>query len=151
MFAKNIRRNSTARTTVAIVVVVAALIGALQIGISTASASGASHGIVTLGKTNEGGSGSSRGAATGIVDILAGPCAVAVSEAAYERLSARITLSKGAKVVAQWKIFGEQRIAWVEPVGVYSIRSNQPTMTKSVRVAITPSQVATVRLIPACK
>jgi len=109
------------------------------------------HGIVLLGQTNEGGSGSSSGAASGILDIFAGPCAVGVSENTYKRLTARITLSEDAAVVAQWKIFGEQRIAWVEPVGVYSIRSNQPTMTKSQRVDVTQSHVAKVFLMPACK
>jgi hypothetical protein len=53
--------------------------------------------------------------------------------------------------VARWERFGKQRIAWVEPVGVYSIRSNQPTMTKSVRVVVTSSHVAEVQLMPACK
>jgi len=37
----------------------------------------------------------------------------------------------------------------VEPVGVYSIRSNQPTMTKSQRVVVTQSHVAKVFLMPA--
>ena len=148
---KNLRRTPTVRTVFAIVVATTALLAAVFAGISEASASGSPHGIVTLGDTNEGGSGSSNGPATGILDILAGPCAIAVTEATYEHLTARITLTKDAKVVARWKTFGEQRIAWVEPVGVYSIRSNQPTMTRSVRVVVTSSHVTEVRLMPACK
>lgn len=151
MLTENLQRRSTASAVVAIVVAVAALVGTLQIGIPLASASGAPHGIVTLGSTNEGGSGSSRGPATGIVDIIAGPCASIVTEATYERLASRITLTKDSKVVAQWEIYGEQRIAWVEPVGVYSIHSNQSTTPKSVRVVVSSSRVALVRLMPACK
>ena len=45
------------------------------------------------------------------MDIVAGACAGAVTEATYERLASRITLTKDSKVVAQWEIYGEQRIA----------------------------------------
>jgi hypothetical protein len=148
---KKVRRTTTVRTFFAIVVAATALGAAVLTGISETSASASPHGIVTLGATNEGGSGSSNGEATGILDILAAPCAVAVTQTTYEHLMARITLTRDAKVVARWEIFGKQRIAWVEPVGIYSIRSNQPTMTKSVRVVVTSSHVAEVRLIPACK
>lgn len=148
---ENLKRRSITVTVVAILVAVAALIGLLQNGGPRATAPSASRGVVPLGLTNEGGSGSSRGPATGIVDILAGPCATAVTEATYEHLASRITLSKDSKVVAQWEIYGQQRIAWVEPVGVYSIYSNQSTMTKSVRLVVSSSRVAEVRLMPACK
>ncbi|MHB2028668.1 MAG: hypothetical protein ACYCPT_07605 [Acidimicrobiales bacterium] len=145
-------RRVTSSKVVAIALVLAALVvGVLPIGISLATASGVPHGIVLLGSTNEGGSGSSRGPATGIVDIVAGPCAGAVAEATYEHLASRITLRKDSKVVAQWEIYGEQRIAWVEPVGVYSIHSNQNTTPKSRRVVVSSSRVAEVRLMPACK
>jgi hypothetical protein len=74
-----------------------------------------------------------------------------VTEATYKHLASRITLTKDSRVVAQWEIYGEQRIAWVEPVGVYSIHSNQSTMTKNVRVVVSSSRVAEVRLMPGCK
>ena len=148
---ENPKRRSTTVTVVAILVVVAVLIGFLQNGGPRVTAPSASRGVVPLGLTNEGGSGSSRGPATGIVDILAGPCATAVTEATYEHLASRITLSKDSKVVAQWEIYGQQRIAWVEPVGVYSVHSNQSATPRRVRVVVTSSQVAEVRLIPGCK
>jgi hypothetical protein len=153
MLTENLQsRRATSSKVVAIVVAVAALVvGGLQIGIPLATASGEPHGIVPLGSTNEGGSGSSRSSTTGIVDIVAGPCATIATEATYEHLASRITLTKDSKVVAQWEIYGEQRIAWVEPVGVYSIRSNQITMPKSVPVVVSSSRVAEVRLMPACK
>ena len=151
MFNKTLRKLLTRRSVFTIVVAAMALIAIVQVGTSATYASEPLHGIVMIGNTNEGGSGSSNGPATGLLDILAGPCAVAQSEASYEHRKARITLSRDGKVVARWETFGEQRIAWVEPVGVYSIRSNQPTMTKSVRVVITPSHVAEIRLLPACK
>jgi len=148
---ENLKKRSTTITFVAILVVVAASVGVLQIGSPLATASNAPQGVVPLGSTNEGGSGSSRGPATGIVDIIAGPCAGMVKEATYEGLTSRIKLTKDSKVVAQWEIHGRQRIAWVEPVGVYSIHSNQSTTLKRVRVVVSPSRVAEVRLMPACK
>ena len=123
-------------------------------GVTLATASAAPvvrHGIVPIGSTNEGGSGGHPGPATGLLDITAGPCAGLVTEATYVHLPSRITLLQNFKVVAQWEIYGEQRIAWVEPVGVYSIRSNQPTAKKDMRVVVSSSHVATVRLMPACK
>ena len=145
-------RRATSSKVLTIAVAVAALvIGCLQIGIPLAAASGDPHGVVPLVSTNEGGSGSSRGPATGIVDIVAGPCATIVTESTYEHLASRITLTKDSKVVAQWEIYGEQRIAWVVPVGAYSIRSNQIRMPKSVPIVVSSSRVAEVRLMPACK
>ncbi len=151
MIDKNFRSVEITRIGLAIAVATAAIVATLFTGIREVAASGSPHGIVTLGKTNEGGSGSSNGPATGILNILAGPCASAVREATYEEMTSLITLTKDAKVVARWEIYGKQRIAWVEPVGVYSIRSNQPTMTKGIRIVVSSSNVAEVRLMPACK
>ena len=145
------RRTTSSRVAAAIAVAAALVFGTLQLGDSLATASSAPHGIVPLGSTNEGGAGSSRGPATGIVDIVAGACAGAVTEATYERLASRITLTKDSKVVAQWEIYGEQRISWVEPIGTYSARSNQITLPRSVRLVVSSSRVAEVRLMPACK
>ncbi len=142
------RRTTSSRVAAAIAVAAALVFGTLQLGDSLATASSAPHGA---GSTNEGGAGSSRGPATGIEDIVAGACAGAVTEATYERLASRITLTKDSKVVAQWEIYGEQRIAWVEPIGTYSARSNQITLPRSVRLVVSSSRVAEVRLMPACK
>lgn len=142
------RRTTSSRVAAAIAVAAALVFGTLQLGDSLATASSAPHGA---GSTNEGGAGSSRGPATGIVDIVAGACAGAVREATYERLASRITLTKDSKVVAQWEIYGEQRISWVEPIGTYSARSNQITLPRSVRLVVSSSRVAEVRLMPACK
>jgi hypothetical protein len=126
------------------------IVGALQIGGQRAMASGVAHGIVPLGSTNEGGSGGSR-KLTGILDITGAPCVgIALSEREYESIPSRITLLRGAKVVARWEIYGQQRIAWVEPVGSYFIHSNQSTVTKNVRVMVSSTHVATVNLIARC-
>lgn len=142
------RRTTSSRVAAAIAVAAALVFGTLQLGDSLATASSAPHGA---GSTNEGGAGSSRGPATGIEDIVAGACAGAVTEATYERLASRITLTKDSKVVAQWEIYGEQRIAWVEPIGTYSARSNQITLPRSVRLVVSSSRVTEARLMPACK
>jgi hypothetical protein len=123
-------------------------------GVTLATASAATavhHGIVPIRSTNEGGSGGP-GPATGILDITAGPCVgIVQSTREYESIPSRITLRHGSKVVARWDIYGQQRIAWVEPVGTYLIHSNQPpTVNKEVRVVVSSSHVATVRLMPDC-
>jgi hypothetical protein len=112
----------------------------------------APHGIVPIGSTNEGGSGWPKGPATGILDITAGPCVgIIPSIKEYESIPSRITVRHGSKVVAKWEIYGQQRIVWVEPVGTYLIHSNQPlTVNKVVRVVVTSSHVANVRLLSGC-
>jgi hypothetical protein len=126
----------------------------LSSGVTSATASAAAvvhHGIVPIGSTNEGGSGGKPTTATGLLDITAAPCVGIVQTAKeYESIPSRITLLHGSKVVARWEIYGEQRIAWVEPVGTYLIHSNQPAVTKDVRVVVSSSHVAVVRLIPGC-
>jgi hypothetical protein len=116
---------------------------------SAAGQSGAHHGIVPLGTTNEGSSGAYIQPG-GILDILAGPCNGSVSNKEYESLPSIVTLSKGSKVVAQWEIFGEKRIAWVEPVGKYSIRTDQTPFTTNESIAVSASHEAMVDLLPAC-
>jgi hypothetical protein len=118
---------------------------------SAASQSGAHHGIVLLGTTNEGGSCAyAQPPIGGILDILAGPCNGSVSSKQYESLPSIVTLSKGSRVVAQCEIYGEQRIAWVEPVGKYLIRTDQTPFTKNESIAVSSSRDTKVDLLPAC-
>lgn len=114
-------------------------------------AADSAHGIVPIGSTNEGGSGIPNGPKTGILDITAGPCVGMVSVTDYQRLSTLITLRRGTKLVAEWRIFGEQRIAWVEPVGKYEVHSNQSTVTRALTIRVTASRPTVVKLMPACK
>ena len=125
------------------------------------SASPSLRGIELLGSTNEGGSGSPSGPRTGILDITAGPCVGMTSLETYEHIPSLITLRHGSAVVAKWRIFGEQQIAWVEPVGNYLIRSDQfptsssqsdKTWDRSIRVRVSShAKPAVVNLMPACK
>ena len=118
---------------------------------SEASQVGVHHGIVPRGTTNEGGTGAYDQPATGgILDILAGPCNGSVSNKQYESLPSLVTLSQGSRSVAQWEIYGEQRIAWVEPVGKYSIRTDQTPFTKNQSLTVSASHVTRVDLLPAC-
>jgi hypothetical protein len=130
-------------------------------GILTSTATSAAtsvRGIELLGSTNEGGTGSPSGPRTGILDITAGPCSVLTTLETYEHMPSLITLLHGSAVVAKWRIFGEQRIAWVEPVGNYLIRSNQfPTSsrqsdkTRDRSIRVSTAKPAVVNLMPACK
>lgn len=139
-----------------IVAAVAALVcltgGALLFDAHRSAASSiAPHGIVPIGTTNEGGSGAySQPATGGILDITAGPCTGIASSKIYESLPLRVTLLRGSTIMAQWEIYGEQRIAWVELVGKYSIRTNQTPFTKDQTVVVSTSHNASVDLLPAC-
>jgi hypothetical protein len=144
------------RTMNKVVATVAALVlllgGALLFNVHrSAAGSIAPHGIVPIGTTNEGGSGAFNHPATGgILDITAGPCSPLTSSKIYESLPSRVTLLRGSTIVAQWEIYGEQRIAWIEPVGRYFIRTNQTPFKKNTSVVITASHNASVDLLPAC-
>jgi hypothetical protein len=144
-------RLSLRKSGAVVLVLAAVVLGPLQFGGQRAMASGTGHGIVPIGLTNEGGSGGGK-QITGILDIVAAPCVgVATSEKAYEAIPSRITLLRGSKVIARWEIYGQQRIAWVEPVGTYFMHSNQSTVTTNVRVIVSSSRVATVNLIARCQ
>jgi hypothetical protein len=109
------------------------------------------HGVVPIGQTNEGGSGTGTGSATGVLDITAAPCVGIALKKTYESLPTRITLLRGSKAVASWEIYGEQRIAWVEPVGTYRIHSNQYPAKRDVSVVVSTVRPAKADLIPHCK
>jgi Protein of unknown function (DUF4232) len=111
----------------------------------------AARGIVPIGTTNEGGSGLPNGPATGILDITAGPCVGMALPKVYESLRSLITLRHGSRVVASWNIYGEQRIAWVEPAGIYTVSSNQPTANRPVTIIVSRVRMVKVDLMPACK
>lgn len=116
-----------------------------------ASATKAPYGIVPLGSTNEGFPGGANGATTGILDISGGPCiGPVITHQKEERLATRITLYRGAKVVAQWEIYGEQRIAWVEPVGTYSVSASDFQNGSKVPIVVSTSKNAAVNLNPGC-
>lgn len=133
-------------------VIAAVLIGALLLDSGRSGAGSlAPHGVVPIGSTNEGGAGAfSQPSPGGIIDITAGPCTADTSSKTYETISSRVTLLRRSKVVAKWEIYGEQRIAWVVPVGEYFVRSSQPPFTKPQMVIVSRSRVATVNLLPAC-
>jgi hypothetical protein len=142
-------RIAAAALAFAVIVILSGILFAVQR--TEASPSSEHHGIVSLGTTNEGGSGAYTQPATGgILDILAGPCNGSVSNKQYESLPSIVTLSKGSMVVAQWEIYGEQRIAWVEPVGKYSIRTDQTPFTKNQFISVSASHDTKVDLLPAC-
>lgn len=115
------------------------------------ASSTAPHGIVPIGQTNEGGSGSGTGPATGLLDITAAPCVGIALQNAYESLPTRITLLQGSKVVARWEIYGEQRIAWIEPVGTYRVHSNQFSAKRYVLMVVSAARPAKADLVPICK
>lgn len=121
----------------------------LEASESSASAP-APHGVVPVGATNEGRSGSPYGPATGIIDITASPCVPVIrSVKKYESYRSRITLLQGSRIIARWDVYGMQRIAWVEPVGSYEVRSSAPfTPKKPVRVS--SSRVARVDMTSQC-
>ncbi len=122
----------------------------MDTSVSVASSS-VPHGIIPIGSTNEGGSGAPSGPVTGILDISVAPCVgVATSVAEYETLRSVITLKSGSEKVAEWDAYGSQRIAWVEPVGTYRIRSNQPTVNHYVTIHVSSTRTTKVSLAAVC-
>ncbi len=117
----------------------------------SAASSTAPHGIVPIGQTNEGGSGLGTGPATGLLDITAAPCVGLALKKTYKSLPTRITLLHGSKVIARWEIYGEQRIAWIEPIGTYRVHSNQYSAHRYVAVVVSRARPAKADLVPHCK
>jgi hypothetical protein len=135
----------------------AALTGLVLLGTSLlwlgepAGAVKAPYGIVPLGSTNEGFPEGSNGATTGILVISGGPCiGPVIKNQKANRLATRITLFHGAKIVAQWEIYGEQKIAWVEPVGNYTVSASDYRNGARLHIVVTTSATATANLNPGC-
>ncbi len=133
------------------------LAGSLLLGASLlslgniASAARAPYGIVPLGSTNEGLANGANGASTGILVISGGPCiGPVIKNQKADRLATRITLYRNTTVVARWEIYGEQKIAWVEPVGHYSVSASDFQNGAKVHIDVTTSSNATVNLNPGC-
>jgi len=133
------------------------LAGLLLLGVSVlslgepASAAKEPYGIVPLGSTNEGLSNGANGANTGILVISGGPCiGPVIKNQKADRLATRITLYRHATVVARWEIYGEQKIAWVEPVGNYSVSASDFRNGAKVHIGVTTTTNATVNLNPGC-
>jgi hypothetical protein len=117
----------------------------------SANAAKAPYGIVPLGSTNEGFPEGTNGATTGIVVISGGPCiGPVITRQKEERLATRITLYRGTKAIAQWEIYGEQRIAWVEPLGRYSVSASDFQNGGKVHFVVSASSNATINLNPGC-
>jgi hypothetical protein len=109
------------------------------------------YGIVPLGSTNEGFPEGSNSATTGILDISGGPCVgVAINQQKLERLATLITLFHGSKEIARWEIYGEQRIAWVEAVGNYSVSASDYRNGAKVHFVVNASKNAAINLNPGC-
>jgi hypothetical protein len=116
-----------------------------------AGATKAPYGIVPLDSTNEGLPVGANSATTGIIDISGGPCiGPAITVQKEERLATRITLYRSTKVVAQWEIYGQQRIAWVEPVGNYRVSASDFQNGSKVLIVVSTSKNAAVNLNPGC-
>lgn len=128
------------------------LLGSSVLGLgAAASAAKEPYGIVPLGSTNEGFPEGANSATTGILDISGGPCiGPAITHQKEERLTTRITLYHGATAIARWEIYGEQRIAWVEPVGTYSVSASDFQNAEPVHFVVTTAKVASVNLNPGC-
>jgi hypothetical protein len=133
------------------------LAGSLLLGASIlslgepASAAKAPYGIVPLGSTNEGLPEGSNGATTGILIITGGPCiGPVIKNQKADRLATRITLYHGATVIARWEIYGEQKIAWVEPVGNYSVSASDYQNGVHQHVVVSTATTAAVNLNPGC-
>jgi hypothetical protein len=116
-----------------------------------ASAAKAPFGIVPLGSTNEGFPEGANSGTTGILVVSGGPCiGPVITRQKAERLATRITLYHGAKEIAQWEIYGEQRIAWVEPVGNYSVSASDFRNGGKVHFVVNASTNASINLNPGC-
>lgn len=116
-----------------------------------ASAAKAPYGIVPLGSTNEGFHEGANSANSGVLVVSGGPCVgVATSQQEFERLATRITLYHDAKEIAQWEIYGDQRIAWVEPVGNYSVSASDYRNGGKVHFVVETSKNAVINLNPGC-
>jgi hypothetical protein len=153
----NMHRTSEGSRTRLRVLGTSVLAGSLLLGVSVlslgepASAAKAPYGIVPLGSTNEGFPNGANGATTGILVISGGPCiGPVIKNQKADRLATRITLYRGVTVLARWEIYGEQKIAWVEPVGNYSVSASDFQNGGKVHVAVTSSTNATVNLNPGC-
>ena len=116
-----------------------------------ASAAKEPYGIVPLGNTNEGFRGGSNSSTTGILVISGGPCiGPVITHQKEERLATRITLYHGATVIARWEIYGEQQIAWVEPIGHYSVSASDFQNGAKVSLNVTSAKNALVNMNPGC-
>jgi hypothetical protein len=116
----------------------------------SASAAKSPFGIVPLGATNEGFPNGTN-SATGILVLSGGPCiGPVITHQKEERLATRITLYRGAKEIAQWEIYGEQKIAWVEPVGAYSVSASDYMNDGKVHFMVDTSRNAVINLNPGC-
>jgi hypothetical protein len=117
----------------------------------SAGAAKTPYGIVPLGSTNEGIPEGSNGTTTGILIISGGPCVgPVIRNQRADRLATRITLYHGVVVIARWEIYGEQKIAWVEPVGNYSVSAGDFQNGARVPLAVHASGSATINLNPGC-
>jgi hypothetical protein len=117
----------------------------------SASAAKTPYGIVPLGSTNEGFPEGSNGATTGILTISGGPCiGPVIKHQKADRLATRITLYHGTSVIAKWEIYGEQKIAWVEPVGNYTVSASDYRNGARLHLAVSTSATAAVNLNPGC-
>jgi hypothetical protein len=115
-----------------------------------AIAAAAPSGIVPLGSTNEGFPNGTN-SATGILVISGGPCiGPVIKHQKADRLATRITLYHGATVIARWEIYGEQKIAWVEPVGNYSVSASDYRNGAKVHFVVNASTNAVINLNPGC-
>jgi hypothetical protein len=118
---------------------------------TAASAAKSPYGIVPLGSTNEGFPEGVNDTTTGILIISGGPCiGPAIKNRKADRLATRITLYHGAKEIAEWEIYGSQKIAWVEPVGNYSVSASDFRNGGRVHFTDNSSANATVNLNPGC-
>jgi hypothetical protein len=116
-----------------------------------ASAAKAPFGIVPLGATNEGFPEGSNSAATGILVVSGGPCiGPVIKNQKADRLATRITLYHGAMVIARWEIYGEQKIAWVEPIGKYAVSASDYRNSGEVHFTVNNSTTAAIDLNPGC-
>jgi hypothetical protein len=151
------QRTSRADRTRVKVVGTSALASLLLLGSSvlwlggSASAAKVPYGIVPLGSTNEGFPEGSNSATTGILIITGGPCiGPVIKNQKADRLATRITLYHGASVVARWEIYGEQKIAWVEPVGNYTVSASDFQNGARLHLVVSASTSATANLNPGC-
>ena len=88
--------------------------------------------------------------AASVITGAAAPCVGAASQANYDKIPVRVTLTQGSRTIASQVIDGRGTYRFKEPQGTYVVSTDQPYVAP-VHVTTRSGEASQVDLVPSCK